>query len=233
MYVVVDAGNTRIKLALFKHDELVEVLYYSSVDELQQSFTLNAQPTIISSVLNENETAKLFEYFTNAFSVKELECSLLLAYETPESLGQDRLANAVALTKLASGNRLSIDMGTCIKFDFVDEKNVYRGGSIAPGIQMRFKAMHEFTGKLPLFEAESPRDFIGKNTKESMQVGVLVAVQKELEGLIGLYRERYPDLTIFVSGGDAKHFDFSAKNYIFANENLTLIGLYHILLENA
>lgn len=232
MYLVVDAGNTRIKLALFKQGELLQLLHFKNVTDLTDNFDLNAQPTIISSVLDDVNTAELFDFFTNAYALKDLEIPVGMAYKTPESLGGDRLANAVAISKLTTGNRLAIDLGTCIKFDFVDANDVYQGGSISPGVQMRFRAMHDYTGKLPLLSPEVTSSYIGKTTNESMQIGVLTSLQHEIDSLIKSYEKDYADLTIFVTGGDAKYFDYSSKKHIFANENLTILGLYHILVEN-
>jgi type III pantothenate kinase len=128
---------------------------------------------------------------------------------------------------------VAIDLGTCIKFDFVDEKGIFHGGSISPGLNMRLKAMHHFTGKLPLVEPKKGVNYLGRSSEESILAGVIEGMQGELNHFISRYLQDYQGLTFFVTGGDAKFFDFPLKNNIFANENLTLTGLYKIYLLNA
>eukprot|EP01034_Spumella_vulgaris_P018100 gene18100-23108_t len=130
-----------------------------------------------------------------------------MGYHTPETLGPDRLAVAIGGYSLYPGqNVLVLDFGTCLKCDFVSHSGRYEGGSISPGLQMRFKAMHTFTAKLPLLNR--PENFpphpIGRSTAESMQNGVLLGMLAEAEGMVGRYRELYPDVQVLVTGGDAE-----------------------------
>jgi type III pantothenate kinase len=151
-------------------------------------------------------------------------------YTSPKTVGMDRLCNAAAvIEKNSASPKLVIDIGTCIKFDFIDEKNVYHGGSIAPGLRLRFNSLHQDTGRLPLLNAtHEPISLIGNSTAESILSGVQNGIQHEINGMIESYLTQYPDLTIFVTGGDHGYFDFDRKNVIFVDENLTLKGIYAI-----
>jgi len=233
--LVVDAGNTRIKIGLYLDDNLNEVRHFSSDQKTELSLFLsgiNYDHAILSSVLNSEETQAISSLLKSVLLFSEATIPLKNAYETPGTLGADRLANAVAIAHRIDGNRLCIDIGTCIKFDFVDENNTYQGGSISPGIQLRYRALNEFTGKLPLVSKHDKTDFTGKSTETCLQSGVINGMQEEIHGFVKHYEEKYEGLTIFVTGGDHINFDYSSKNDIFADENLTLFGLLKILKAN-
>lgn len=236
-YLVVDAGNTRIKVAVYNNTELIEIHLFSS-SELQKlkSFLLDHRfhQAILSSVRSQKETQWLLQLMQGAKLFRSIsELPIKIAYDTPETLGADRLANAVAAYSKAKSACLVIDIGTCIKFDFVDQTGTYQGGSISPGIQLRYKAMHEFTAGLPLINITDPAKLIGKSTVECMHSGVIGGIQAEINQFIQEYTAVYQDLMIFVTGGDAQHFDFGSKNNIFVDENLTLTGLFITIQEHA
>jgi type III pantothenate kinase len=231
--IVIDAGNTRIKTAVFKGDRLQEVLYFGSDDwNLLKSFLLEYRfaSAIVSSVRSEKDTKWILQLLHNPIRFNHtLELPIVNAYNSPETLGADRLANVVAAGKLAKGAALVVDIGTCIKFDIIDQSKTYIGGSISPGIQLRYKAMHEFTGTLPLLDDTSKSEWYGDSTAECMHVGVMKGIQAEIDQFIQFYHVKFPDLTIFVTGGDAHCFDFQIKNNIFVEQNLTLYGLFYSL----
>lgn len=236
-YLVVDAGNTRIKAAVFNGEEISEIHHFANT-ELQQlkSFLIDIRyhEAILSSVRSPKETQWMLQLMPGAKLFRiQAKLPIQLEYETPETLGADRLANAIAAFHIAHGNSLVIDVGTCIKFDFVDQNGRYQGGSISPGIQLRYKSMNSFTAALPLINITEPAKLIGKSTVDCMHSGVIGGIQAEINQFILNYKTVYQDLSIFVTGGDAQHFDFESKNSIFVNENLTLFGLYITLKEHA
>ncbi len=162
------------------------------------------------------------------------ELPIINKYATPKTLGKDRLAGVVAASALyAKKNVLVIDAGTCITFDFINNDREYLGGSIHPGITMRFKALNNFTDKLPLIKRSSDFELIGNSTEKAILTGVLYAVLKEIQGMIEDYMGKYNDLTIIFTGGDASFFVSRLKNKIFAHPNLVLEGLNEILRYNA
>jgi type III pantothenate kinase len=232
MKLIVDIGNTFIKCAFFDANELVhqfsvpldEALklpemfknspvpsscFFSSVRELPEVFVKSLPPSI--------EVNQLSHLTPLPFRIN---------YSTPETLGRDRIAAvAAAYRRFPDQNVLTIDMGTCITYDFLSSDGVYHGGGISPGIQLRFKAMHQFTGKLPLAPNTENPPLIGNSTIASLQSGVMHGIQAELEGIIHKYSKIYEDLTVLIGGGDNKYFDKELNYSIFAASNLVIEGL--------
>ncbi len=231
---VLDAGNTRFKLALFEEDTLKEIRFFQE-KELLFTFLKKDDIVALSSVLENDFLSELEEKVGFVFQIhNDLKLPFLNVYETPNTLGIDRLCNAAAIsTQFIGQNRLCIDLGTCIKFDFLNAQNEFVGGSISPGLLMRYKALNTFTAKLPLLQPAKNIELIGKNTEESLQTGVQLGMRAEIEGMMELYKEQYQDLKIFVTGGDAHYFDFEQKNSIFADDNLTLKGIFELYKLNA
>ena len=228
--LVVDAGNTRIKVGVFHHADLEAVRFFDKehLTELKTFLQDHATlPAIIASVKADKDTKWLRQLLPKAilFSAS-LPLPIQMGYETPETLGTDRLCNAIAAFHQAKGACLVIDAGTCVKYDFVSADGRYEGGAISPGIELRYRAMHTFTGKLPLVEDKNIPGELGKNTLDAMRSGVMHGIRHEMTGFITHYRKQLPQLTIFLTGGDAHHFDLGHINGIFADENLTLTGLH-------
>jgi type III pantothenate kinase len=235
-FLVVDAGNTRIKYALFQNDEQLSFFADDSADLKKSKSYLSRikySKSIISSVRNKNETDKIKSLLINCFDSAELHLPIEIIYETPQSLGADRIANAVAAKFVAKKSALIIDIGTCLKFDYLNKNGQFEGGSISPGIHLRYKSLNDYTGNLPLLNETEQIDFLGTSTKSCIQSGVLNGIQGEINFFMEHYTMKNKDLTIFVTGGDYLNFDYSSKNNIFAVGNLTLLGLYYILKSNA
>ena len=231
---VLDAGNTRVKLAVFENNTLLSVQYFEDRIALLDFIDKN-EKIVLSSVIDasfledlKKKTSLIFQIHSN------LTLPFGMKYKTSETLGIDRLCNIAAVNLLNStGNRLCIDIGTCIKFDFLDEHQNYLGGAISPGLRLRFKALNSFTAKLPLLEPKIPVNLIGDSTNSAIQSGVQNGMQAEINGIIDRYQREYQDLTIFITGGDAHYFDFEQKSNIFADENLTLKGIFELYKLNA
>ncbi len=155
-------------------------------------------------------------------------------YQTPETLGKDRLAAAIGANELfPDQNLLVIDAGTAITYDLVSEKNQYIGGNISPGLEMRFKALHQFTGKLPLVAYRDDFEMIGRNTTDAIRAGVQNGLLYEMAQNIDFFNRNYQNLHIIMTGGDSNFFDKKLNYSIFVHFNLTLIGLNRILEHNA
>lgn len=233
--LVIDAGNTRVKVAEFHFTDLKEVHSFAN-DQLAELkahlLRFEKIPAIIASVRSEKNTLWLKRLVPHAvLFTSTFPLPIGMAYQTPQTLGVDRLANALAAARFSEGNALVIDIGTCVKYDFVDASNTYHGGAISPGIELRYRSMHTFTGKLPLIEDRLNAPIIGKDTLEAMRSGVMNGMNREIEGFIREYRRMYPELTIFITGGDSQYFELEVKNGIFADENLTLKGLLIALIH--
>lgn len=231
---VIDAGNSRIKLGYCFKSNIIDIQYFNDIFLLLEKIEQNI-PIAVSSVLN-SEFKNNFQTNNNPvfWLNHEVKLPFKINYLNPETLGVDRICNVAALSKINNlSNRLSIDLGTCIKFDFLNAKNEYEGGSISPGLQLRFKALNLYTEKLPLIEPSTYLNLVGNSTKLSIQAGVQIGIQQEIIGLISCYQEKYHDLKIYITGGDLNYFDLGQKKGIFADENLTLKGIIEIYKLNA
>ena len=230
---LIDAGNSFIKLGVYKKGEVILVHYFIDLSSLKQQLEPNI-PIAISSVLNSDFEQDFKKYENPIFWINhEVKLPFKIKYLSPTTLGIDRICNVAAIFNTNQfTNRLIIDIGTCIKFDFLNDKNEYEGGSISPGLKLRYKALNLFTDKLPLIETSDKVNLIGNSTESSIQSGVQNGIESEINGLISKYREKYKDLSIYITGGDAHYFDLVQKNGIFADEILTLKGILEIYLLN-
>ncbi|MCQ2284189.1 MAG: type III pantothenate kinase [Bacteroidales bacterium] len=239
MFLVIDIGNTRQKVALFDHDgNLVHLEQYAHLlptDLLSLCSNYELEAAIISSVGEEIQT--LIEPLRNQIPIftfsEDLKLPITLRYGTISTLGTDRIACAVAAQSLyPNQNVLTFQAGTCLVADFVNAQNEYLGGSIAPGLMLRFQSLHNGTHRLPLVEPH-PIDFlIGDSTQNSILSGVINGMSAEIDGLIDRYASTFPNLKVIITGGDSELLKSSIKNSIFAAQNLVLNGLYKILYFN-
>ncbi|WP_363235389.1 type III pantothenate kinase [Mesonia sp.] len=192
--------------------------------------------SILSSVQNHpQEWEKILQQKTKFLQLSSsTPVSFKNNYASPKTLGIDRIAlMAAASAKYNSQNVLVIDAGTCITYDFLNEKNEYLGGVISPGLQMRAKAMKEFTAKLPLVElSDFESSILGRDTQQCLKIGVVKAAALEIDGFINEYSENFQDLTVILSGGDSQILSKNVKNSIFATSNFLLEGLNQILEFN-
>ena len=236
--VAIDVGNTSIKAGYFLNGILDTVTRFdvSNLNDFYSWLNNFAEiRTVISSVVSLEHTSSIVKAVRNPIIIDvNSDTPFLNLYESKETLGIDRICNATYINNvIQSGCAVSIDIGTCIKFDLVNEKNEYLGGSISPGINLRYRSLNEFTGNLPLLSNKSAEKLVGNTTESSIRSGVMNGLKAEIQNLMQNYEDLYPDLTFFVTGGDAKYFELHSKNDIFADENLTIKGLFEIYMHNA
>ena len=240
MNLIIDVGNTYTKLAVFRNNKLIAKERIETkncsieVKKLQKKFE-EINQVIVSSVGKLD--SKTLIYLKAKFQLQILSHTTNLPfknlYSTPKTLGIDRIALVCASAgEFPDNNVLIIDAGTCITYDFINSKNEYLGGAISPGVRMRYKAMHNQTANLPLLTTEVPKQIIGDSTANSMHSGVVNGVLNEIDGKISQYKEKYQDLTVILTGGDAKMLSKQLKSSIFANSNFLLEGLNFILQFN-
>ncbi|XMO87368.1 type III pantothenate kinase [Algibacter sp. AS12] len=241
MNLIIDVGNSFVKLAVFNGIDLIDkrVVLLKDVEEeidvLAKGY-LDLDNVIISSV---GKFAKEpINAISKRFNVLVLDSHTKLPfknlYSTPKTLGVDRIALVCgSINKFAKKNVLIIDAGTCVTYDFINNDNEYLGGAISPGINMRYKALNNFTAKLPLLDKEMPENIVGNSTEASIHSGVVFGFLKEIEGVIECYEEKYSDLTVILTGGDTKFLSKQLKSSIFANPNFLLEGLNYILQFNS
>lgn len=239
MQLVIDIGNTRVKAAVFENTQLLEQLAFKNTDDFLSSELLKKfaiKNCILSTVVNGKEdfVAILKAQFPVLTYTIETPTPVKNKYESPHTLGSDRLAAAVGGNFMfPDKNLLIIDAGTCIKYNFVSQQNEFIGGAISPGLKMRFKALHSFTSRLPLLELDAQfNTLIASNTNNNLLAGVQMGALAEMKGFIEQYKSIYPDIQVILTGGDINFFENRLKTPIFADPFLILKGLNIILNYN-
>ena len=240
MDLVVDIGNSFQKVAVFSEEGILLDLYSEKklsitfLDNLFRQYPIGR--AIVSSVREEDNPAlRWLEEKTQLLRFSATcRIPIRIQYATPQTLGTDRIANAVGANALyPNRNVLSLMAGTCLVADFVNADGEYLGGSIAPGVWMRFQALSQFTARLPLVEPEKIDFFVGDSTENSILSGVMNGITQEIEGIIRQYSRHYNHLKVLLSGGDAELLQNSIKKRIFAAQNPILVGLHKVLVLNA
>lgn len=237
--LAIDIGNTRTKIGLFEDQHLLDkkILEKVGLEEIIELATNHAVENIILSNVAGGISEELEYYLDTNFNFIVLNENTALpivnSYQTPQTLGRDRLAAIVGASQLyPKTNCLVVDAGTCITFDVLSAAGIYLGGNISPGIQMRFLAMHHFTNRLPKVEVKIVSKSFGTTTEEALINGGIMGVCLELEGYIRLCEEELGQINVILTGGDADFLGKTLKNEIFVNQNLVLIGLNQILAHN-
>ena len=240
MNLVIDIGNTRTKFSVFNRGE---VLITVPVDEFQAQYInvlKNEHPSLDKVILSSvkeypPELTDSLKRTFNTFIELDFNTPLPLEnkYITKETLGKDRIAAAVGAFDLyPDTNTLIIDAGTAITYDFVNDKNQYLGGNISPGLKIRLRALHQFTGKLPLVEQKENNKLYGQTTEEAILTGVQNGAVYEVEKTIENFKKYYSNLKVIITGGDAEFFAKKLKNSFFVHFNLVALGLNRILEYN-
>jgi len=233
MVLTVDIGNTRIKAAVFEGSNVVESFVFEKnelekeIEKILKKFQ-NCSDLVVASVGNVEKQSflNLKEELTIHFLTHEDVFPFLNKYATPKTLGIDRMVLASGATlQFPKQNRLVIDAGTCITYDFIDENDNYLGGAISPGLRLRYEALHNYTARLPLLTLEYPESYIGNSTKESIHSGIVNGFVYEIDGFIDEYRANFSNFIIILTGGDAEFLAKRLKNTIFANSNFLLESL--------
>lgn len=246
MNLIVDIGNTRVKVAVYQKDKMIAFDVFDLKDARKKILFFfekfsEIRFSILSSVVKQvEEVEELLKERTTFFVLNhDLAVPFMNGYGSPETLGVDRIAlAAAAFHSYKYQNALVVDAGTCITYDFITKEGVYKGGAISPGLQMRFRAMNSYTSKLPLIDVldltnfDPQIDFLGNSTQQSMVSGVCIGVLAEIESFIAKIKKEYKDLTVILTGGDSNFLSKRLKNSIFANSNFLLEGLNVILEHN-
>ncbi|MCW3106249.1 MAG: type pantothenate kinase [Segetibacter sp.] len=229
-----DFGNTRLKCAIFINRDFAEevILQDDSVEEIEKVLEkYQPQRAILSSVIAHNPAIE--EVLAEKTAFHKLSYSSKLPITSPvgkpNTIGADRLAMVVAAVDLfPRQHNLVIGLGTCITYNFVNKYNQFIGGSISPGMEMRFKSLQYYTAMLPLVEADWNFPLLGYDTKTNIQSGVIAGMAKEIDGIIDLYKEKFTNFNVHLTGGDIAIFGALLKNKIFADPSLIYKGLYAI-----
>ena len=233
-----DFGNTLLKCGVFIIDRLTEVVslendQQQTIEKLLDKY--KPECTILSSVIDHPK--EIENLLAERSSFVKLDFSTKLPFTTPvskpQTIGADRLALAAFAAFFYKGqNNLIIALGSCITYNFINKYNSFNGGSISPGMQMRFKALNHYTAKLPVVEADWNFPLIGYDTQTNILSGVLLGMVSEIDGIIDAYKEKFEKFNVLLTGGDTANFAQHLKNKIFADPYLILKGLYAISKYN-
>ena len=238
--LIVEQGNTNLKVALFDNERIVSLISKSNcdiswVDETFEQY--QPEKCIISSVTGKDKM------FVNSLEGRlpdlvwfdeHISVPVTIEYETKDTLGKDRIAAVVGAHHLKpERDILVIDAGTAITYEILEKSGVYKGGNISPGLTTRFRALNMFTKQLPLVEEKNDVPFIGTSTEKAVLAGVVNGIVFEMDGYINALKKKYSDIFVFLTGGHSFYFERRLKSHIFADANLVLIGLNRILEYNA
>lgn len=237
--LAIDIGNTRTKAGVFNDRQMVNDFVIPGkplIDEFRDWVkTHGVQNAIISTTktLEPGFVTSAQEVTQVVFLSASTSLPIVNAYDSPETLGADRICGVVAgAARFPGENVLVIDAGTCITYDVIDHQGVYRGGAISPGLRMRLNSMSAFTDKLPLLAFSGVLENIGTSTASCMHFGAERGALTEVSGFIRHFESLYANLKVILTGGDHSFFEQHVENVIFAAPNLILEGLNEILLFN-
>ncbi|MFS4454783.1 type III pantothenate kinase [Maribacter sp. 2304DJ31-5] len=240
MNLIIDAGNSRIKLAVFQKnvildDRVIDLNgFREGIKSIFESYP-KINCAIVSSVgLLTKAHVDMVRLYCKVHELSHAsKIPFKNSYTSPQTLGVDRIALVTALYyQRAHSNNLVIDAGSCITYDIINDFDEYLGGAISPGVQMRYTAMNQQTSQLPLLEKTELMDYIGNSTENCMHSGVINGVCNEIDGAIAQYKSRFKDLTVILTGGDAQFLLERLKNTIFADSKFLLKGLNYLLEYN-
>ena len=240
MNLVVDIGNSFLKIYIFEEGQLIHFQQNRISERLRNPEYFYEMKSLSGAIVSSVSTVpgaliRLFKDLKINYLILDHNTPLPIKnlYKTPETLGKDRLAAVVGAYNIyTQHNVLAVDAGTALTFDFINYKGEYLGGNISPGLEMRFRALNFFTKKLPLLEKADEVHLIGTNTREAIIAGVQNGIAYEIDMYIDKLRELYTDLKVILTGGDTFFFEHKLKNTIFAEPNLVAIGLNNILRYN-
>jgi type III pantothenate kinase len=227
-----DFGNTRLKAAIFENENLQEEIVLAddtvaTISSLIEKY--NPTKTILSSVIKHNQ--EIENVLAGKSIFHKLTAATKINFTTPvgkpETIGADRLALVCAAVHFyPQKNNLIIGLGSCITYNFVNQQHEFLGGGISPGMDMRFKAMHDYTALLPLEKETWNFPLIGYDTRTNLQSGVLNGMAAEIEGIVERYGNKFDNFNVVLTGGNSSYFAGQLKSRIFADRNFLFKGLY-------
>jgi type III pantothenate kinase len=235
--LIIDAGNTRVKFAVMQNYKVLAKQSFA-YEEYKQALPTFIEVYTIEAIIESNVTNHIIELPATLQSCNYVKVNYNMklpyssTYTSMDTLGVDRIALvAAAAYHYPNQNTLVIACGTCITYNFL-EKNIFRGGAIAPGFQMRLNAMNHYTAKLPLVAQNNLVDLIGADTETSLQSGAFNGLSAEIRAIINDYELRFGKINAVLTGGDMPQLLTPLKNRIFAHSDFLYEGLYHLLLFN-
>lgn len=239
MNLIIEKGNTAVKIAVFDHETMLASSVYEHLKKSDLISFFEKYPLvngILSTVTDfDNELIALLEEHMACFVClnEQTRLPITIQYDTPETLGKDRIAAVTGANFLQpDSNILVIDAGTAITYDVIEASGTFIGGNISPGMTTRFRSLNAFTKRLPIIKEREVVPLLGSDTETAILAGVVNGIVYEMDAYIADLRNVYPELFVFLTGGHSFYFERRLKNSIFAAINLVLIGLNRILEYN-
>ena len=244
--LTIDNGNTSVKVAYFIGTQVVATNRFMRRDvRLLDRFISSYKPeTVIMCSTSSGTSSQRIEQLVEQrfqhvmYLTHETPMPIRLGYRTPQTLGRDRIATAMGAWSIAqrldnASDVLVIDAGTAITYDLIKADGCFVGGNIAPGLSLRFKSLHEHTGRLPLVEADGDIPVVGFDTETAIRSGVVHGLLGEIKSYIADLKLSHTNLMVFITGGDGKyiHSRLEDENIIYY-EHLAAEGLNRIYLYN-
>lgn len=229
-----DFGNTRLKYGVFDDEQLIK----TDVMADQESVTLNKildeykpERTVLSSVIHHD--LQVENILASRSDLLMINTTIRLPFKTPvgkpADIGADRLAiSAYACRYFPHQNNLIIAVGSAITYNFINKFHYFLGGGISPGMEMRFKSLHELTARLPRIQRNWEFPLIGYDTRTNILSGVMLGMAREISGIIEEYDKKFFNFNVLLTGGDTANFARHIKYKIFADPGLVLKGIYAI-----
>jgi type III pantothenate kinase len=232
--LVLDIGNTSASAAIFKGKEIVAQVALLREEDLKRLLgEFSISNCAVSNVKTRDRISKMIHQLNPIIVNHETRLPIVIEYRTPETLGSDRICAAVGgHVSYPDNTVLTIDLGTCIKYELITSDGIYHGGNIAPGLKMRYRSLSEGTAKLPPINPSMRQSYFGRSTEEAITNGVQLGIEFEINAIIDHTKALFPDLITIMTGGDLPHFEKALKTPIFAHPLLVLHGLNEIILFN-
>ena len=237
MILLIDIGNTLIKVAISKNKKIIKELKFIELNDSDITELLEKYKIRYSAISNVSKPKKNLIKILKSNSVFfSFNCDINLPFNNSykqDQVGDDRLALMCgASCEFPNDNVLVIDLGTCITYDIKTSDNNYQPGGISPGLKMRINSIADEAFNLSITNPKYPEKIIASDTKSSLDIGVVLGIQLEIEGFISKYKEFFPELKVVITGGDAKLLSGKIKNTIFTNSNYIFKGLDYLIEHN-
>lgn len=240
MNLAIDIGNSSCKVGIYSPEKKEYSKYSGGPDKffLDDILTRFRVKRAIISTVRPGHT--LFTDILEKAGVESLVLShktplpFKVHYESPETLGTDRLAAVAGACNMFPDTKVFIiDAGTAVTYDLLGADNIYHGGNISPGLQMRFRALHEFTGRLPLVERGNSFGNLGVNTPDAIRSGVQTGLIFEINDYIRTLKNKHDGMKVIITGGDAEFLSDKLEKKCILIPDLVIDGLNYILNYNA
>ena len=237
MNLLIDIGNSLTKIAVFNKAKIITEFKIKKIDLTFIKDIVKDNKIINCAISNVGPRIDdLYFFLEHNTNLYEFDDKINLPFLNPYKkgiVGDDRLALILAAShEYPNDNVLIIDMGTCITYDIKTSKNLYQAGGISPGLMLRLDSISRGAFNLTEVKPNYPKSSIADDTETSINIGVLLGIENEINGFINNYKNEYKNLKVIITGGDSKFLYNKLKNTIFTNSNFIYKGLNYLIEYN-